>query len=556
MKKLILFLCFFSTGVICQAQEKDVLLDEAKTLKKDVLNKEVDLKTAEILIHNYLKKAKKSKRKELIGRAYYLLSIKNIEIENKLHYIDSAIFYTKDLKEDVEFPMKGYFFKGVFLDVKKKYQKAIDNYLLAESFAKRDVNTTYQHHIKFNIGVLKRRIGNHQEALELFKECLTFKEDKQEINTVRYTQILFQLSTIYYETGQLDECTAINKKGIQLALANNQQNLYYYFVVNEGINLNIKGVHKAAIDSIKKGSLHLRKPDQVISNFYLAKSYDALGEKEKALYHFKKIDTVFNETQNLFLPLRESYQYLIRSAKEKKDKELQLYYTNQLLKVDSVIHVDYKYLSNTIVKKYEIPELLTTRDELIADLKTDKKLILLVSILLVLIALSGLIYYYQQKKVYKKRYEVIIRESNTTSIIEEEITVKDVQMQPIAIDIDAYAVQEILQQLELFEQEKQYLTNQISLKDVAKIVNTNSKYLSKIINSYKGKNFATYINDLRVDYLIEQMQHNSIYQKYTIRAIAKEGGFSSSEGFLRAFRKKTGLKPSYFVKKVREDQQK
>ncbi|MFK7747521.1 MAG: helix-turn-helix domain-containing protein [Kordia sp.] len=556
MKKLILFLCFFSIGVLCQAQKKDVLLDKAITLKKDVLDKEVDVKTAEILIRNYLRKAKKSKRKELIGRAYYLLSLKNIEIEKKLQYIDSTIFYTKDLKEDPEFPMKGYFFKGVFLDLKKKYQQAIDNYLLAESFAKRDLNTAYQHHIKFNIGILKRRIGKYQEALKLFKDCLAFKESKQEVNTLPYTQIVFQLSSTYYEIGQLDTCTAINKKGIQLALANNQPNLYYSFVVNEGINLTAKGAYKAAIDSIEKGARHLKKSSRVTSNFYLAKSYDALGEKEKALYYFKTIDTVFNETQNLFLPLRESYQYLIKNAKEKRDKELELYYTNQLLKVDSVIHVDYKYLSNTITKKYEIPELLTSRDELIADLKTDKKWILLISIILVLLVLSGLIYYYRKEKVYKKRYEAIIRESNISTIVEEEIRVKDAQMQPVAIDIDAHAVQEILQQLELFEQEKQYLANQISLKDAAKIVNTNSKYLSKIINSYKGKNFATYINDLRVDYLIEQMQHNPIYQKYTIRAIAKEGGFSSSEGFLRAFRKKTGLKPSYFVKKIRESQQK
>mgnify|MGYP000745972642 CR=1 FL=1 len=44
--------------------------------------------------------------------------------------------------------------------------------------------------------------------------------------------------------------------------------------------------------------------------------------------------------------------------------------------------------------------------------------------------------------------------------------------------------------LEDFEKGGAFLTNQISLKDVAKLINTNSKYLSKIINTYKGKNFA------------------------------------------------------------------
>ena len=66
MKKLILFLCFFSIGLVCLAQKKDTLLDEYKTLKKDVLNKELDSNSTEIRIHSFFEKAKKSKQKELI----------------------------------------------------------------------------------------------------------------------------------------------------------------------------------------------------------------------------------------------------------------------------------------------------------------------------------------------------------------------------------------------------------------------------------------------------------------------------------------------------------
>jgi AraC-like DNA-binding protein len=164
--------------------------------------------------------------------------------------------------------------------------------------------------------------------------------------------------------------------------------------------------------------------------------------------------------------------------------------------------------------------------------------------------LIGFLNNYKLKKQYEKRYNDIIAKSKAS--VQEEISVKNAKPQAISLGIDSAIIDEVLQELDVFEKGEAYLTNQISLKDVAKIVNTNSKYLSKIVNTYKGKNFTTYINDLRIDYLVSHVQTDTKFQKYTIRAIAEEIGFSNPEGFSRAFQKKTGLKPSYFIKKVRE----
>ncbi len=555
MKKFVLFFCLFLNGLLCIAQEKDILSDEFRELKKTALDKRVDLITAELLIRNYLKKVLKHDRKELIGRTYYVLSYKYNDVENSLKYIDSSIFYTENIKGDTLFPMKAYFHKGVYLRRNHDYTGALDKYILAESLAKASGNDAYQHHIMFNIASLKRRLGDYEESIALFKECLAFEKTKPEI-TLRYQNILFQLSSIYYESGQVAKCSEINLQGIQSKLKEGKLGMHYNFVVNEGINLNIKGDYEAAVDSIQKGVPHLKTElHKVIAHFYLAKSYDALGEKEKALLFFKKMDSFFVKKNDLFPPLRASYEYLIKNAKKDKDKEQQLYYTTQLLKVDSLIHADYKYLSNKIVRKYDIPELIDSRNNLIIDLKNQKKQIIIISILSILLIIGLVIrYYYSLKNKYQKRYEEIVKQSNT--IIEEKrIVAKNAKLHPVIKDIDEDIVNEVLKQLNIFEKENQYLINKISLKDVAKIVNTNSKYLSKIINSYKEKNFPTYINDLRFDYLIDRIQHDPLYQKYTIRAIAQEGGFSNPEGFLRAFQKKTGLKPSYFIKKIRESKE-
>lgn len=78
-------------------------------------------------------------------------------------------------------------------------------------------------------------------------------------------------------------------------------------------------------------------------------------------------------------------------------------------------------------------------------------------------------------------------------------------------------------------------------------MNTNSSYLSKVVNFYKHKNFASYINDLRIEYVVEQLKEDKKLRSYTIKSIADEVGFNNVESFTKAFYKKTGIRPSYYI---------
>lgn len=114
-------------------------------------------------------------------------------------------------------------------------------------------------------------------------------------------------------------------------------------------------------------------------------------------------------------------------------------------------------------------------------------------------------------------------------------------------------MQHLLTQLQRFEERQDYLTSNINAKDLAKSFGSNSSYLSVVVNTYKQKSISEYINDLRVDFAIEKLQTNPIFRKYTIKAIAQEVGFNSSEIFAKKFYKKTGIYPSYFVKKLENE---
>ncbi|WP_109097198.1 helix-turn-helix domain-containing protein [Aquimarina sp. AU58] len=74
----------------------------------------------------------------------------------------------------------------------------------------------------------------------------------------------------------------------------------------------------------------------------------------------------------------------------------------------------------------------------------------------------------------------------------------------------------------------------------------------KVIYCHKQKTLSQYINDLRIDFVVEKFRSDSKFRKYTIKAIAQEVGFNTAEAFSKTFYKKTGIYPSYFIKKLEE----
>ena len=104
--------------------------------------------------------------------------------------------------------------------------------------------------------------------------------------------------------------------------------------------------------------------------------------------------------------------------------------------------------------------------------------------------------------------------------------------------------------MDVFENKKLYLGKDCSLANVAKKLQTNSSYLSKIVNNYKENSFNSYINNLRIDYVLSKLQDDQRFRKYTISAIADEAGYNNAQSFGNAFFKQTSMKPSTFIKQL------
>ncbi|MFT5893126.1 MAG: YesN/AraC family two-component response regulator [Dokdonia sp.] len=104
--------------------------------------------------------------------------------------------------------------------------------------------------------------------------------------------------------------------------------------------------------------------------------------------------------------------------------------------------------------------------------------------------------------------------------------------------------------MQSFEESHGYLKPGINLNDLAKSMNTNANYLSKVVNYFKKESFINYLNGLRINYTISQLKSNHTFRRYTIKAIAKDVGFSNTQSFSKAFVNKTGIMPSYFISEL------
>ncbi|HLS70913.1 MAG TPA: helix-turn-helix domain-containing protein [Chitinophagaceae bacterium] len=93
----------------------------------------------------------------------------------------------------------------------------------------------------------------------------------------------------------------------------------------------------------------------------------------------------------------------------------------------------------------------------------------------------------------------------------------------------------------------------ISLSKLVGQLKTNNKYLSYIINSHKNTDFNTYINTLRILYIVDKLKNNPKYLEYKIAYLAKESGFTTHSLFSAVFKEITGESPSEFIKKQQDE---
>ncbi|MDV7697831.1 helix-turn-helix domain-containing protein [Chryseobacterium soli] len=550
----------------------------AKTRKIDTLNKfsYSELKNtfygyddnskanqAKLIANYYLQKAKKEKNILQIAEGYNLVHL-NKDFPTALKYIDSLSIISKNIKGDL-YPARIYIIKGN-LYYKYDYLKlALDNYILGLQYAKDQKDEKQIAYANLNIAYLNSYMGKNKEAAKTFRYYLYNAKNFSESD---YNQMLVSLIYCYIGINKIDSANILIREGQKSPFTHkNEYSLNQYLYLSGLSSLKQKEYKNAIAELLKPYHYFSSINDNNANNvlFSLGKAYDGLKDKEKAIQYFTILDSNVQKTNNTFPELRDVYTYLIDYYKEKNNKEKQLYYIERFLKVDQKLDEQFKYLSAELPRKYDTPNLLQEKEHIINDLE-NRKTILSISIgslSIILLLVSFL--YYKSKKTEKKHRKIAqdlihsIEERNfeTSTAKSDPIQIQDPEQTDIEDKTSKTTPEEvtqfILQELEVFESKELFLRKGITSASLAKSIKTNTTYLSEVINTQKGKNFASYLNDLRINYALNRLVKDRKFRSYKLSVIADELGYNNEQAFSLAFKKKTGITLSIYIKEIEKD---
>ncbi len=96
-----------------------------------------------------------------------------------------------------------------------------------------------------------------------------------------------------------------------------------------------------------------------------------------------------------------------------------------------------------------------------------------------------------------------------------------------------------------FRENRPYLNSDLKIWDVARALNTNRTYISKLINQVYGSRFSAFVNQYRIEEA-KKMMHDPKYQNYSLNGIASVSGFHNYSSFVRAFNQFEGIAPNEF----------
>jgi len=530
-------------------QHPEISEDDKKRLTEidNIIN--TDFKVVSTAINGLIYKAKINNDSLLLAHAYLRRGIvltKKGEYKNSIDTLKKGVKIIKDYKD---LPLKNLFFlrlgNNYALDDKSKI--ALQYYLPVFEDAKKKNNSDHLYKSSANIAKITRNAGKYEEALKIYKT--TYEKIKElDVPERNIARILMGIGGTYLKLQKPDSALYYSNKGLEVSKSINDKFGESYFYNDFGIAYFLKGDYKSSLENLDKAETYIKSINNTkrLSEtlFYKGSCYYKSQTYEKAIVYFEKTIDIVNQSEKLnnkkFKPLflENTYDLLSKCYLATDNiKQSNLYETKRnefsfLLNKENNQIVDALHDSELRLNEDFINKIEKANAKLIANYKW----VLLFVGLVLAVALYFVSYYREALKNNQKRFENLVKSEPKKPTSKVKIT--------------NVKVEEILQKLEKIEEQGYYLESTCTLAKMAKKVNTNGTYLTKVLKEHKGKTFYEYINELRINYAINRLKTNKQFRKYAIVHVSKEVGYKSPESFTKHFKNATGINPSYYIKEL------
>lgn len=527
------------------------------------------------VIKKYLAEAKRQKNYSYVADAYDDLSANLKDPAIKLKYADSAIHAAKMSRNSFTLGTK-YLAKGSILYFQfRSYQDALNNFLNAKKYLSNPEDTTdqyYQFKNLYFIGATKAYLGQYNEALVVFRQCLNFYkpaaysiDHPNNLYNFRkgYLNCLIQYAFCYQNLGNYAEAKNLIREALENLPPKEFENELSYLQQLQGMAFYKKSLYGAALKNFSESSRKLASEGDFgrlqINNLYTAKSYAEMRDTPEAVQYFQKNDSIFVKHNFLFPQAREGYEFLIKYFAKQGDKDRQLYYTNQLLKADRILERDFKVLSARIHKEYDTAELTAQRDRLQSRTSSLGRWLFGFGALAILF--FGL-FLHRRSNEQKLKHQYTALEQRFHTFSEKttfpETTEPSSEPQTGNPNLQSEPIREakpnlqnkdwqLLAHLQAFEAGNSFTRKGLTVAQLAQEFGVSASDLSRVINEHKGTNFSRYLRGLRIAYITKLLFTERKYLEYKIEALASECGIASRQNFSDLFTEVNGMRPKDFI---------
>ncbi|MGQ7944172.1 hypothetical protein [Flavobacterium sp. WC2509] len=172
---IIVWLCLYQYAY---TQQKNFAIPDSLSAKdyeyfnENIHYKDEDNSKELLYAQSWLIKAKKERNFSQMAMAYKVLIYKS-DIKLQLKYVDSMVIAARQTA-NLELIGSVYMTKGIIHYDRKEYKKALNNYLIADEYLSKTNSQYLTYKVKYVIAQIKFYLGFYDEAIALFKECISY----------------------------------------------------------------------------------------------------------------------------------------------------------------------------------------------------------------------------------------------------------------------------------------------------------------------------------------------------------------------------------------------
>ncbi|MBF6640305.1 helix-turn-helix transcriptional regulator [Flavobacterium sp. J49] len=443
--------------------------------------------------------------------------------------------------------------------VKGDYSSAL-NFLFEEKNYEEYLSEEEKISIEINKVILLRELSLDKQAKKILAKLESSLSNIADLQLKSYAEVSIDIEKAHFllKEGQVKKGIKLlqRQEAISAKMAKDFKELKLYF-------------------DITLGQLFLEETDLAASKKYFDYAINMINE-QNGDNAYSKIDALYGLASVAFH--KKAHKEVINLSEEalvQAKKLNNLFLQVKIMQLQSASYLALNDLANyksTNVKFFEAQseteaqeqEAINTTYNLISDEYSDEyakdksnyiSFLYVVSALFLIIILICLFFWQKTMQRKKGLDEIISYIEITRSNLLESFSVNDKKHEPKKNVILKETEEQILSKLKKFENSKRFINKDISLAVLAGQLDSNTKYLSEIINTHYNVNFNTYINKLRINYIIEKLKTDPNFINYKISYLAENCGFSSHSSFATVFKSITGISPVKFIELLNQEKE-